>query len=476
MKIAPRLTFSLFLTCASVLVRPCAAAPGEWSLTDNLGLGRQAHTATKLVDGRVLVAGGMSFVASCELYDPATATWSFTGSLGQGRYGHTATLLPNGKVLVVGGHMVDNGQAELYDPATGVWTNTGSPGKERYGHTATLLADGRVMIVGGLNPGNLILTTPIYDPATGVWSQTGQLHNSRVDPTVTLLNDGRVMVAGGETVPSEPTDTEIWDPTTGTWSLVGALIEGRRLHTATLIPGGKVLVSGGYLANGSAIVYKECELFDPATGIWSQTGELDTGRYQFTATLLPDGKVLAAGGTGENLANLGSAEIYDPATGSWGPTGSLNLARNNHAASLLDSGMVLVEGGYDGTGMDKTSAELYDPGSATAATRVSGRGAINGQGDAATFNFRANFNGDRPSGSVTFSDPAAGITITRGKVRTLIFDGNSATLGGSARLGDRTKVTYSVTATDGSPDTFSITLSNGYAAGGTLTSGDISIQ
>ncbi len=84
------------------------------------------------------------------------------------------------------------------------------------------------------------------------------------------------------------------------------------------------------------------------------------------------------------------------------------------------------------------------------------------------------------SGSVTFNDAAAGVSMKKAKVRTLTFNGNSADLGGRGKLGDGSKVTYSVTVTDnsssGSPDTFSITLSNGYSASGTLTSGDILVQ
>ena len=480
MKNGTRLTFSLLLTCAALLARPCAAAPGEWSVTGSLNIAREYQTATKLLDGRVLVVGGSLGLADCEIYDPATGTWNLTGSLNQGRYYHTATLLPSGKVLVAGGYAVGSDPiltAELYDPATGSWTVTGSPGRQRYQHAATLLADGRVMIVGGFKPGNVLDTTQLYDPASETWSQTGKLNIPRDFHTATLLNDGKVLVAGGESTPSDPNGTEVWDPATGVWSLVGALINGRKFHTATLLPSGKVLVAGGYLANGVEIVYNECEIFDPATGVWSQTADLGTGRYHFTATLLPDGKVLASGGNGVNLTNLGSAELYDPASESWSATGSMNIARNNHAATLLNSGMVLVEGGY---ATDKSSAELYDLGTMTAATAASGRGSINGQGDTATFNFRANLNGDQPSGSVTFSDPAAGIAITRAKVRTLTFAGNSADLTGNARLGDGSRVTYSVNVTDnssdGSTDTFSITLSNGYSESGTLTSGDIQIQ
>jgi hypothetical protein len=196
-----------------------------------------------------------------------------------------------------------------------------------------------------------------------------------------------------------------------------------------------------------------------------------------TATLLPDGRVLVAAGQ-TTLSNFGDngAELYDPTIGTWTITDTLNTSRTLHTATLLLDRQVLVAGGRDTS--DESSAELYDPG-ITAATQVFGRGMIDGQGDAATFNFRAKQSGNRPTGSFSFSDPAAVISITGAKVRTLTFNGNSADLGGTARLGDGTRVTYSVTVTDngdGSSDTFSITLSNGYSASGTLTSGDIQIQ
>ena len=139
---------------------------------------------------------------------------------------------------------------------------------------------------------------------------------------------------------------------------------------------------------------------------------------------------------------------------------------------------MLAGGGFKGTGAHPP-AELYEPGGA-AATTASGRGSLAGQGDTATFNFRASKNGDRVTGSVTFSDPAAGVSFSKAKVRTLTFNGSNADLSGTARLGDGTRVTYSVSVTDnssdGSSDTFSISLSNGYSASGTLISGDIAIQ
>jgi hypothetical protein len=193
------------------------------------------------------------------------------------------------------------------------------------------------------------------------------------------------------------------------------------------------------------------------------TGSLSIARSGYSATLLQNGKVLVAGGFNTTDGVLATAELYDPGTGNWTATGSLATARRFHTATLLPNDKVLVAAGFDNNAnLDGlVSAELYDPGTMTEATMASGRGSLAGQGDTATFNFRASQTGDRPSGSLTFSDSAAGIAISRAKVRTLTLTGNSADLDGTARLGDGSKVTYSVSvsdnSSDGSTDTFSIT-------------------
>ena len=116
----------------------------------------------------------------------------------------------------------------------------------------------------------------------------------------------------------------------GTWTQTGNLNFGRYGHTATLLPNGKVLVAGG--ANSS-------ELYDPSTGTWTQTGNLNFTRSGHTATLLPNGKVLVAGGAGVQ------SELYDPSTGTWAQTGNLNFDRFINTATLLPDGKVLVAGG-----------------------------------------------------------------------------------------------------------------------------------
>ena len=138
----------------------------------------------------------------------------------------------------------------------------------------------------------------------------------------------------------------------------GSLSQARAYHTATLLPNGKVLVAGGLDGGASA------ELYDPASRTWTTTGSLATGRSRHTATLLPNGKVLvAAGYNGEYYFGnaLASAELYDPASGTWTATHSLANTHSSHTATLLPNGNVLVvSGDNNGVGYDFPGAELYD--------------------------------------------------------------------------------------------------------------------
>jgi hypothetical protein len=147
----------------------------------------------------------------------------------------------------------------------------------------------------------------------------------------------------------------------GTWTASGNLNTVRAAHTATLLPDGKVLVAGGYA--GSGVFLNSAEVYDPATGAWTTTtGNLNTARDSHTATLLPDGKVLVAGGYPGSGVSLNSAEVYDPATGAWTASDNLNTARHSHTATLLPDGKVLVAGGETTGEVLTNSAEVYDRG------------------------------------------------------------------------------------------------------------------
>ena len=141
----------------------------------------------------------------------------------------------------------------------------------------------------------------------------------------------------------------------------GWMASVRDFCTATLLPDGQVLVAGGSLSNTLA----SAELYDPESGTFSPTGPMTAARFDHTATLLLDGLVLIAGGSSGGALGLGittsaTAELYDPETGSFSPTGSMSTGRDGHTATLLPDGRVLIVGGSDGV-TDFASAELYDP-------------------------------------------------------------------------------------------------------------------
>jgi WD40 repeat protein len=361
----------LLLFIGAALVQPCAGASGVFESTGDLTTPHSTTTATLLPNGKVLVAGGFngSPLASAELYDSASGTWTATGNLSAVRQFHTATLLSNGKVLVAGGgtyggiFVNPTATAELYDPATGTWSDTGSLITARFFHTATLLPNGKVLVVGGNDPA-MTVTAELYDPVSGTWTATGSMTTGRAAHTATLLPNGQVLVAGGGTGVVSLASAELYDPANGTWTATGSLsLGGRFNHTATLLPDGRVIAVGGSTvgAGGGGGSIPSVELYDPATATWTATGSLAISRTGHTASLLPSGKLLVAGGdngyNGSGVGPLASAELYDPASGAWAETGSLVTAREYSTAALLPNGNVLVAGGTGSSIL--ASAELY---------------------------------------------------------------------------------------------------------------------
>jgi len=139
---------------------------------------------------------------------------------------------------------------------------------------------------------------------------------------------------------------------------VATLHAARAAHTATTLPSGHVLVAGGMTTGGGSLA--TVELFDPADNTIRELGPLAVRRAGHTATLLRDGRVLIAGGyDGEYLR---SVELFDPSTRSFRPAGSLVEARSGHTATLLPDGRVLFVGGVGRGWTFLRSAELYDPG------------------------------------------------------------------------------------------------------------------
>lgn len=343
---------------------------------------RTGADAALLPDGRVLIVGGNSGspgftdLATTILYDPTTQLWSPSGNLAHARRSHTATALVDGRVLVTGGG--GGGATELFDPSTGTWTATGSRPSHLILHTATRLANGKVLVTGGQSFGLESMTTSaeLYDPASGLWSSTGEMDIPRTDHTATLLPDGRVLVAGGYTIVLDgeipqltfTAAAELYDPVTGTWSSAGVMSAPRGFHAALLLPNGKVLLAGGtdghhYLASA--------DLFDPALGTWTLTGSMAAARSDPTLSLLQNGKVLVAGGESSSDPPA-FGELYNASTGAWRTVGSMVSPRRFHTATVLTSGRVFLAGGSNDANA-VASAEVFIPYVARPTLRILGR-------------------------------------------------------------------------------------------------------
>jgi uncharacterized protein (TIGR03437 family) len=319
-----------------------AQTPGTFTATGNMTTARVGHSATLLLDGRVLIVGGDA-AGTAELYDPATRAFTPTGNLTTGHRG-SATLLPDGRVLIAG-------SSELYDPFTGTFSASGTQGS-----LATLLTNGKVLITG--------VNAELYDPSTGTFTLTGPYAGGSFDAsTSTLLADGRVLFAGALTA-------ELYDPVGGIFSPTGFDMSAFPidpedplvLRTATLLPTGKALLAGGeyYCCGGPAPID---ELYDPSTGTFTATGNPVFARRGHTATLLPDGTVLVAGSQ-TSIDGYGTAETYDPATGAFTLSANMVHTRFLPTATLLLDGTVLIAGGSGGwpaLDIGTSSAEIYTP-------------------------------------------------------------------------------------------------------------------
>lgn len=296
---------------------------------------------------------------------PARAAEKFTltGSFQNPRYHHAATLLANGKVLVSGGRNTSSSdlavrtKADLYDPATGKWIATGAMLTGRSQHTATLLPNGKVLAVGGSNPNGLEPKTPeLYDPSTGVWSATGAVPSatSGTNYRTALLPDGKLLAIW--VVSAAPrTKAALYDPATNAWTTTGTMIATVFSPTLTLLPSGKVLAAGGAAAGNTGS--PNAELYDPSTGTWTSTGSLNNARFYHASALLPGGKVIAVGGSSTTSSFLSSSEIYAPATGTWSPAASLKGGLTFASAVTLTNGKLLLSCLYD----EPYKPILYNP-------------------------------------------------------------------------------------------------------------------
>lgn len=316
-----------------------------------------------------------SISQSILIYDPQTPVTMF---------GTTATLMPNDDTVIIGGvgchyngpiptpcqSFPPNHLAGLrLDQTTLVTPNNFSQSginnnlaQARAFHTSTLLPDQTILVAGGTNGPNVLNTGEVFNTLTGQFSPTTSgMRDARDLHTATLLPDGRVLIAGGFTTSAVSTGStsgaEVYYPDTKIFVPTSSMTFARSNHTATLMPDGSVIAAGGFGVND--VITNTVEVYYSTSMTWGSLPNMGAARTLHSATLLKDGRLMLAGGQGPS-GPLNTAVAYNPKTNAWSALANLLTGVYAHTATLLFDGRVLVTGGNDGFGESNTS-QVYDP-------------------------------------------------------------------------------------------------------------------
>ncbi len=328
-----------------VLVDPVWVPAGSMSQT------RRNHTATALADGRVLAAGGEEgfnnnvLLATAELWDPKTKTWSSAPPMPSAHIYHTATRLKNDRVLIAGWQI-----GTVFDPLQDKWILPSAMQKYRAYHGADLLIDGTVLVAGGENMGPP--GAERYDPNSNSWTATTALMISYTyGNTVTALPDGRALVSLGPDVST----SGIYDPVKDAWQFTPPAKTGRAYHAAARLGSGRILFAGG---TGQPFgLTKTAEIYDPAANSWTLAQDMSVKRYELRSAILPGGNVIIVGGQ-NGVFDWSSTEIYDETTNSWNSGPTMIKARSEFGLASIGGGELLAVGGLSGIGTTAES-ELF---------------------------------------------------------------------------------------------------------------------
>lgn len=334
--------------------------------------------------GLVLLAVGLAVAAlfggrdtSRNTAGRALGDWDKARSLQSVRGSTSAVSLRGGEVLVMGGGVgsVALAASEAFEPKTGSWTDWGRLNHPRRGHRAVVLKDGSVLVAGGISSGRLLSSAEVRRRSSrSPWRSVGRMAQARLGHTMTALSTGSVLVAGGtggSAVASRGSQTvrpvasaELFDPGRRRWAKIGEMRVPRFEHSASLLADGRVLIAGGIgVRRGEVVPVASAEIFDPATRTFNPTKDMAVARTDHAAVTLADGRVFVVGGEDGRRA-LAAVEIFDPARGTWSRATPLARARRGHAATRLEDGPVLVTGGESFVGGARTSlsaAERYEP-------------------------------------------------------------------------------------------------------------------
>lgn len=275
-------------------------------------------------------------------------------------------FLPDGRLLIAGGHAGSDGDgitdAFIFNSSNNTWTQTNLPmSAGRWYPSAVTVGNGEVLVVSGADPGGGTNTPEVWQTNSGGgWrSLTNATLSLNLYPYMHLAPNGKVFVSG-----TESTTRYLDTSGTGAWTTVATRVAGDRDYgSSVMYDVGKVLIMGG----GSNPVLSSAEVIDlnQATPAWSSVGSMANARRQMNATILPDGKVLVTGGT-NNASNEAAGatlatEMWNPGTGNFSTMASAQTPRLYHSTAFLlpDGRVVSAGGGRPGT--EYKNAEIYSP-------------------------------------------------------------------------------------------------------------------
>jgi hypothetical protein len=352
-----------------------ANVQGQWQTLPNLMPINPVHAAL-LHNGTVLVVSGSGNLPSnanfqAGVFDPQTGTVT-TQPVSWDMFCNGMVVLADGRAFINGGTLqYDPFHGELrsavYDLTAGAFTDVQSMAHGRWYPTVTTLGDGTVMTFSGLSEsGGTNTTVEIYSVSTGWSAQIGSPFTPPLYPRMHLLPDGKVFYSGATT------QSRLFDPATKTWSgvIASTNYSGTRTYgTSVLLPltpvnnyKPVVMIMGG--GNPSTATTELIDL-SAASPIWTYGPSMSQPRIEMNGTILPNGKILALGGSlndeDTGTASL-NADLYDPATHTFSSAGSNAFARLYHSNSLLlPDGTVWFAGGNPSRGTYEQHMEIYSP-------------------------------------------------------------------------------------------------------------------
>lgn len=388
------LTVAALVGIFSLLCTPRAAAQasvqGQWQTLPTLMPINPVHAAL-LYNGKVLIVSGSGNLPTntnlqAAVFDPATGTVT-TQPVNWDMFCNGMLVLPDGRAVVNGGTLqYDPFHGEfrttVYDPSTGQFTDVQSMAHGRWYPTVTSLSDGTFMTFSGLDEnGSTNSTVEIYTVGSGWSTAYGSPFTPPLYPRMHLLPGGKVFYSGSTT------SSRYFDPSTHTWSgvLATTRYSGTRTYgTSVLLP---LIPANGYkpvvmIMGGGNPATNTTELIDlsASSPAWAYGPNMSQSRIEMNATILPNGKVIALGGSlndeDTNTASL-NADLYDPVSNTFSSAGQNAFARLYHSNSLLlPDATVLVIGGNPARGTYENHMEIYTPpylfnADGTAATRPS---------------------------------------------------------------------------------------------------------